>query len=165
MAVRVGNGRIERELKRVLGAGRENAAESLKGLALRREGQEIVRRLAKKSRGATDVEENQEIRETIQYVTANLDWIENSPRLDEYESGPVDKTFDIAISKRFKNQGKIWLREGANPLMKIRLLKLNSEWEIFWDERREGVARYAAFSLPAGKKYLLLLLKILILLY
>jgi len=74
----------------------------------------------------------------------DVHWIENIPKVEGYGSGPVEKTVDIAVSRRFKKRGMSWYRQCANPLMKLRLLKLNREWETYWNERREEVARYAA---------------------
>lgn len=135
---------LEREFKRVLGAEREDTVETLKELALKGEGKDIIRRLVEESRGAKDVEEAKKIMEATQYVMNNLDWIENIPKVEGYGSGPVEKTVDIAVSRRFKKRGMSWYRQCANPLMKLRLLKLNREWETYWNERREEVARYAA---------------------
>jgi hypothetical protein len=51
---------------------------------------------------------------------------------------------DITVARRLKKRGMNWLRDGANPLLKLRLLKLNGEWESYWAQRRIEVARYAA---------------------
>jgi hypothetical protein len=131
---------LEREFKRVLEAEREDAVESLKGLALRGEGKEIVRRLVEESSKARDVEEAQKIMETIQYVMNNLDWIENIPKVEGYGSVRVEKTVDIAVSRRFKKRGISWYRKCANPLLKLRLLKLNGDWQTYWNERQEQLA-------------------------
>jgi hypothetical protein len=56
---------------------------------------------------------------------------------------PVEKTVDIAVARRFKKRGMSWHRKCANPLLKLRLLKLNGEKDIYWQERRKEVARYA----------------------
>jgi hypothetical protein len=37
-----------------------------------------------------------------------------------------------------------WYKGGANPLLRLRLLKLNGEWDTYWQERRKKVVRYAA---------------------
>jgi len=61
----------------------------------------------------------------------------------EYGTGPVEKTADIAVARGFKRRGMNWYRRGANPLLKLRLLKLNGEWDTYWHERYRERARYA----------------------
>ena len=45
---------------------------------------------------------------------------------------------------RFKKRRMSWYRRNANPLLKLRLLKLNGNWDTYWHERRKEFARYAA---------------------
>ena len=35
----------------------------------------------------------------------DVHWIENIPKVDGYGSGPVEKTVDIAVARRFKKRG------------------------------------------------------------
>ncbi len=39
---------------------------------------------------------------------------------------------------------KISTKKGANPLLRLRLLKLNGEWDTYWQERRKEFIRHAA---------------------
>lgn len=41
-------------------------------------------------------------------------------------------------------RGMSWYRTKANPLLKLRLLKLNGQWEQYWKARQDATARYAA---------------------
>lgn len=82
--------------------------------------------------------------ELIKYVKGNHDWIENIPLAGGYGSGPVEKTVDITVARRFKKRGMSWYRRGANPLLRLRLLKLNGEWDAYWQERRKGLIQSAA---------------------
>jgi len=82
--------------------------------------------------------------EAMTYVRINLDWIENIPKVKGYGLGPVEKTVDITVACRFKKRGLSWYKKGANPLLKLRLLKLNGEWEDYWKERRREFVRYDA---------------------
>ena len=50
---------------------------------------------------------------------------------------------DIVVARRFKERGMSWSRQYANPLLKLRLLKLNGDWETYWNERQEQLAQYA----------------------
>jgi hypothetical protein len=135
---------LERELRLVLGSDREGLVAELKGLALQGKGEEIVRRLMRESRRCSDARQALKIVETASYVMSNLDWIENIPRVDGYGSGPVEKTVDITVARRFKRRGMSWLRARVNPLLKLRLLKLNGEWDGYWRERRQALAQCAA---------------------
>ena len=56
----------------------------------------------------------------------------------------MEKTVDIAVARRFKKRGMSWYRRNANPLLKLRLLNLNEEWDSYWGERRKELCRYAA---------------------
>jgi hypothetical protein len=64
---------LEREFKRILRAEKEEAVESLKELAFRGEGKEIIHRLVEESSRPRDADEAQKIMEAIQYVMNNLD--------------------------------------------------------------------------------------------
>ena len=36
-----------------------------------------------------------------------------------------------------------WYKGGANLLLKLRLLKLNGEWDAYWQQRKKELARIA----------------------
>jgi hypothetical protein len=74
---------------------------------------------------------------------SNLDWMGIIPKADGYVSGPVEKTADITIVRRFKRRTMSWLRTRVNPLLKLSLLKLNGEWDQYWQERRQTLAQCA----------------------
>ena len=135
---------LERELKKALGEEREAAVEALKALALSGKGSEILQRLMEEGARVKTVEDRKKMVEAMTYVRNNLDWVENIPRVKGYGSGPIEKTVDITVARRFKKRGMSWYKRNANPLLKLRLLKLNGEWEPYWQERRKGLARYAA---------------------
>ena len=134
---------LEREFKRVWGREKQMVVESLKELALKGEGKEILQRLVKESAETEDPEKEEKIAEVANYVLSNLDWIENIPKVEGYGSGPVEKTVDIAVARRFKKRGMSWYKQYANPLLKLRLLKLNGDWQTYWNERQEQLAQYA----------------------
>ncbi len=67
--------------------------------------------------------EERRIIEVMNYVRKNLDWIANIPKVQGYGSGPVEKTTDITVARRFKKRGMSWYRRNANPLLKLRLLE------------------------------------------
>lgn len=133
---------LERELKKALGEEKKETVEKLKSLALEGDAEEIVNRLMKEV--SVDILKSEKIFQTAEYVMNNAEWIRNIPEVKGYGSGPVEKTVDITVSRRFKKRGMSWYRHGVNPLLQMRLLKLNGEWETYWDQRKEEVARYAA---------------------
>jgi len=135
---------LERELKKALGEEKRAVVEDLKLLAFCGRGSEIIQRLMKEGAKMKGVEERKKIVEAMTYVRSNLDWIENIPKVKGYGSGPVEKTVDITVARRFKKRGMSWYKKGANPLLKLRLLKLYGEWDAYWKERRKEFARYAA---------------------
>ena len=135
---------LERELKWALGEEKKALVESLKALALEGKGREIIRRLMEESSRTKEAAKIKKIVEAMDYVQSNPDWIENIPRVMGYGSGPVEKTVDITVARRFKKRGMSWYKKGANPLLKLRLLKLNGEWDAYWQERRKELARYVA---------------------
>lgn len=135
---------LERELKMVLGKERETLIESLKGLAFEGNAREIIKRLMEEGVNSKDPEKIKKIAGVMDYVKNNLDWIENIPKAGGYGSGPVEKTVDITVARRFKKRGMSWYKKGANPLLKLRLLKLNGEWDNYWLRRKEDCAKFLA---------------------
>ena len=79
-----------------------------------------------------EIERRKKILEAMTYVRNSLGWIANIPKVKGYGSGPVEKTVDITIARRLKKRGMSWHRGGANPFLKLRLLKLSGEGESYW---------------------------------
>lgn len=135
---------IEQQLKKTLGDKRKKTIESLKQLAFLGNAEEIIKRLAR-IRTKAKIEEAEKIEATISYIKANRDWISNIPKIEGYGSGPIEKTVDITVARRFKKRGMSWHKNGANPLLKLRLLRLNGDWDSYWSKRKkEGVMLLAA---------------------
>lgn len=78
-----------------------------------------------------------------EYVMNNAEWIRNIPEVEGYGSDPVEKTVDITVSRRFKKRGMSWVWQRVNPMLELRLLKLNGEWDAYWHQRKEELACYA----------------------
>jgi hypothetical protein len=135
---------LERELKKALGEEKSSLLELLKGFALSGKGSEILQGLMKEGAKVKTMEERKKIMEAMSYVRSNLDWIENIPKVKGYGSGPIEKTVDITVARRFKKRGMSWYKRNANPLLKLRLLKLNGEWDAYWQQRRIEFVRHAA---------------------
>jgi len=133
---------IERELKYALGEENKETVTRLKLLALQGKLEEILDQLI--AAAQADVEKVDKITKAAQYLINNAEWVRNIPLVDGYGSGPVEKTVDITVSRRFKKRGMSWYRHGVNPLLQLRLLKLNDEWNTYWNQRKNDLARYAA---------------------
>ena len=51
-------------------------------------------------------------------------------------SGAMEKNIDVVIGRRFKRQGMSWTKDGANNLLKLRILCYNKwDWEKFWERQ------------------------------
>lgn len=133
---------IQRELKKALGEEKKETVEKLKLLALKGKAEEIVNGLMKEV--SADIVKSEKIFKVAEYVMNNAEWIGNIPKVKGYGSGPVEKTVDITVSRRFKKRGMSWYRHGVNPLLQMRLLKLNGEWDTYWNQRKKELAKYAA---------------------
>jgi hypothetical protein len=52
-------------------------------------------------------------------------------------SGAVEKQVDLVINRRMKGKrGMRWTRDGADGIAALRALRLNQEWQHYWDERK-----------------------------
>jgi len=84
------------------------------------------------------------VKDLIWYVSHNYEWIQNVPLIGGYGSGPIEKTVYITVARRFKMRGMSWYKSGANPLLRLRFLKLNGEWDTYWHHPRKEFIRHAA---------------------
>jgi hypothetical protein len=135
---------IGRELRKVFGESGEAAAATLKAVARAGNGPELLRRLRWYRARTREAKKIEEFTGLIGYIENNLEWIANIPKIGGYGSGPVEKTVDITIARRFKRRGMSWFKGGANPLIQLRLLRLNGTWDKYWQERRTENLRNAA---------------------
>ena len=135
---------LERLLKVTLGEEKYYLVELCMNAAFAGDGVEIINLLLGELKDINEADKRNKLTGVIKYVHSNLDWIVNIPKVDCAGSGPVEKTVDITVARRFKKRGMSWYRGGANPLIKLRLLKLNGEWDEYWQERKKKLARNAA---------------------
>jgi len=42
---------------------------------------------------------------------------------------------DVTICRRFKKRGMSWYVHKANPLLALKPLKLNGEWQTYWRQK------------------------------
>jgi hypothetical protein len=135
---------LERLLKITLGEEKYDLVTLCMSAAFAGNGVNIINLLLSELKDIAEKDKREKLASVIKYVRSNLDWIANIPKVDCAGSGPVEKTVDITVARRFKKRGMSWYRGGANPLIKLRLLKLNGEWDEYWQERRKEFARNAA---------------------
>jgi len=93
-----------------------------------------------------DNERKKKITALASYIENNFDGLYGSRSLkDRVEakrvlvssSGAMEKNIDVVIGRRFKKQGMSWTKEGANNLLKLRILRYNkNDWEEFWERRK-----------------------------
>jgi len=95
----------------------------------------IIETLATKYKALT--KEKQEINGLLEYLKNNREGIYGSKgfEINKIGSGAVEKNIEIIIGRRFKKQGMSWSKEGAQALLKLRVLKQNKEdWDKFFEE-------------------------------
>lgn len=93
-----------------------------------------------------DNEKRGKIADLASYIENNFDGLYGSMSLkDRVEakrvlvssSGAMEKNIDVVIGRRFKKQGMSWTKEGANNLLKLRILGYNkNDWEEFWERQK-----------------------------
>jgi hypothetical protein len=50
-------------------------------------------------------------------------------------SGQAEKANDLLVARRQKNQGMHWSEETSVALMRLRTLRLNGDWDRYWQQR------------------------------
>ncbi len=126
---------LARNIKVCLGAERKELVGELLGLAGRGATKELLSRLGRLRLHSREPTFRAKLNDLINYVINNRDGIENAAKVDFYGSGPVEKAVDVTICRRFKKRGMSWYVHKANPLLALKLLKLNGEWETYWRQK------------------------------
>lgn len=84
-------------------------------------------------------EEREEIDKLLGYLRHNQEGFYGSQELkgeiaDKVGSGAIEKNMELVVGRRFKKWGMSWSKPGAHYLLKLRLLKYDSEaWNDFWN--------------------------------
>ena len=84
-----------------------------------------------------DPDKSSKLKVLFKYIKSNIDGIENYKKVGIVGSGVVEKTVDILVARRFKGRGMSWYNTNAAKLLRLRLLKLNGEWDNYWNKRFE----------------------------
>lgn len=128
---------LAKNIKVCLGAERKELMGELLNLAAKGDVGELLRRLRELRLYSRDPTLKAKLLDLVKYVSNNKEGIQNASRIDFYGSGPIEKAIDVTICRRFKKRGMSWYVHRANPLLALKLLKLNGEWETYW--RRKGM--------------------------
>jgi hypothetical protein len=126
---------LAKNIKISLGVERKELISKLLGLAAKGDTGELLRQVGELRINSRDPTFKAKLLDLITYVTNNREGINNASQLDFYGSGPIEKAVDVTICRRFKKRGMSWYVHKANPLLALRLLKLNGEWESYWQQK------------------------------
>jgi Uncharacterised protein family (UPF0236). len=116
---------------------REGIDKELKDLVYEGKVQEAVVKL-EELKAKVRVEGQEAIEKLIGYIKRNKEgmWYKEArERGIVIGTGTAEKAVDLVICRRFKQRGMRWTRDGANALVKIRLLILNDKWNQYWDSK------------------------------
>jgi len=126
---------LAKNIKVCLGAYRKGLIGELSGLAGKGDASKPLKRLGKLLRYSRDPTYSAKLIELMRYISRNRHGIVNVSKIDFYGSGPIEKAVDETICRRFKKRGMSWYMHKANPLLALRLLKLNGEWGGYWQQK------------------------------
>jgi hypothetical protein len=120
-----------------LAYGKENAeiAETLSELAYYGESASLLENIKLDIARCRDPDKSGKLKDLYIYIRSNKDGIENYKKVGILGSGVVEKTVDILVARRFKLRGMSWYDKNAAKLLRLRLLKLNGEWDDYWEKR------------------------------
>jgi len=135
---------LERKGQQVFGEDAEPLVATCVGCARVGDSRGLLRTLFDERRHARTTERRMAIGDLIRYGVLNREGIEHIPRAEAMGSGAVEKQVDVIVARRLKRRGMSWYRRGSAALLRLRLLKLNGEWDSYWDQRRKEFARLAA---------------------
>lgn len=122
-----------------LAYGKENAdlADTLCELAYYGQSASLLENIKLDIARCRDPDKTKKLRDLYSYVRSNVDGIENYKKVGIVGSGAVEKTVDVLVARRFKGRGMSWYNTNAAKLLRLRLLKLNGEWDNYWNKRFE----------------------------
>jgi len=120
-----------------LAYGKENAeiAETLAELAYYGKAASLLENIKLDIARCRNPDNSGKLKDLYIYIRSNKEGIENYKKIGIMGSGVVEKTVDILVARRFKLRGMSWYDKNAAKLLRLRLLKLNGEWESYWGKR------------------------------
>jgi len=120
-----------------LAYGKENAeiAGTLAELAFYGEAATLLENVRLDIKRCRDPGSAGKLKDLFKYIRSNADGIENYKKVGILGSGAVEKTVDILVARRFKLRGMSWFEKNAAKMLRLRLLKINGEWNDYWEKR------------------------------
>lgn len=97
---------------------------------------DLIKLLERAARRLDDPDQRRRCETTLEYVRNNKLGIVNYRVVPNASSGPMEKAIDILASRRLKSRGMSWRRPGAHHIVRLRLLRLNRNWDAYWNQRR-----------------------------
>ena len=85
------------------------------------------------------------------YISHNRQGITNQVTLknkDIAKTGAIESNVKLAITNRFKKQGKSWSKKGAFSLLKVKQTILNGKWDSWWGKQRNHPIKLTPFKPP-----------------
>ncbi|MBU4293706.1 MAG: UPF0236 family protein [Actinobacteria bacterium] len=122
-----------------LAYGKENAelVDNLAELAYYGEAAALLKNVGLDIARCRDPDRSGKLKDLFKYIRSNADGIENYKKVGILGSGAVEKTVDILVARRFKLRGMSWYEKNAAKMLRLRLLKINGEWDNYWNKRFE----------------------------
>lgn len=94
-------------------------------------------RLCKRSQGEGSTEGRAALEKLIGYIQPRMDQMDY-PAYRERDlyigSGAVESAVRQLVVMRAKGPGMHWSTEGIQPILSLRAIQLNGEWEAFWSQ-------------------------------
>jgi hypothetical protein len=124
-------------IRRALGEEHEQACGNwIEEIRLSHDPDLLIRRIQSMQGRIRDPDRLKKLQELEVYVRNNADGIRNWTQAGFLgSSGAIEKAVDITICRRFKKRGMSWLKPGLSSLLALKLLKLNGEWDQYWQGR------------------------------
>src|SRR5690606_38482676 len=94
-----------------------------------------VERLEEK-RGTAAARRRKQVADAHRYILARVDWLDYAYLLEhdlELASGAVEGAVKHVVGARFDQGGMRWIPERAEPLLKLRCISVNGDWDAFID--------------------------------
>jgi len=126
---------LKKNINLAYGKENEPIAETLSELAYYGEAASVLENIKLDIERCRDPDKKEKLRSLYVYVRSNREGIENYKKVGILDSGVVEKTVDILVARRFKLRGMSWYDKNAAKLLRLRLLKLNGEWDSYWEKR------------------------------
>ena len=90
------------------------------------------------------------------YISHNRQGISNQVTLkdkDIAKTGAIESNVKLAITNRFKKQGRSWSKKGAFSLLKVKQTILNGKWDTWWKKDRNHPIKLTPLKKPLSASH------------